>query len=205
LDAWPARQAPGRADLAAGLKPFGTPGSTTVPLTAPSFGVGSTEGDSTMHALVTVGHEHHAALIPRVDELATLASELDTPPPDLRARLIDAHRFITNQLVPHMEQAEATLYPQLERLMQNEHSMTGMRKEHIELRRLVEELGSLVHRDLDFGTRLRLRRVLYRMFAMLKTHLGEEEAYLGVLDHNLSDDEQQALARALAHAMADPA
>jgi hypothetical protein len=42
------------------------------------------------------------------------------------------------------------------------------------------------------------------MFAMLKIHLGEEEAYLNVLGGNLSDEEQQALARAMDHAMADP-
>jgi hypothetical protein len=57
--------------------------------------------------------------------------------------------------------------------------------------------------DLTLGVRLRLRRVLYRMFAILKIHLAEEEAYLGILDHNLTDEEQQALAQAMEHARAD--
>jgi hypothetical protein len=156
-----------------------------------------------MHALPTVGHQHHAALMPRVDELVKLADELDAPSADLGARLTDEHRFIVGQLVPHMEQAEATLYPELERLMQNRHSMTQMRREHVELRGMIDELGSLMDHDLTLGVRLRLRRVLYRMFAILKIHLAEEEAYLGILDHNLTDEEQQALAQAMEHARAD--
>lgn len=157
-----------------------------------------------MQTLNTVGHEHHASLMPRVDALATLAEELDAPQPGFQTRLEDEHRFLATQLVPHMGQAEATLYPQLERLMQNRHSMTRMRQEHVQLLGLMDELGTLMDLELTLGVRLRLRRVLYRMFAMLKIHLGEEEAYLSVLGGNLSDEEQQALARAMDHAMADP-
>jgi hypothetical protein len=99
-----------------------------------------------------------------------------------------------------MDQAETTLYPQLERLMQNRHSMTPMRREHEEVRGLIRELGALVDRELTLGTRLRLRRVLLRLYAIVKIHMGEEQAYIGVLDHNLSPDEQVALAKALEHA-----
>jgi hypothetical protein len=155
-----------------------------------------------MHALPTVGYRHHAALMPRVEELVKLADELDAPSADFSARLADEHRFITDQLVPHMEQAEATLYPELERLMQNRHSMTPMRREHVELRGMIDELGSLKERELTLAVRLRLRRVLYGMFAILKVHLAEEAAYLGILDHNLTEEEQQALAQAMEHVMA---
>ncbi|NJD29417.1 MAG: hypothetical protein FIA92_14125 [Chloroflexi bacterium] len=153
-----------------------------------------------MHALPDAGHRHHAALTPRIDALPGLADALDAPSPDLPERLADEHRFIVGNLVPHMEQAEATLYPQLERLMQNRHSMTPMRREHDEVRALIREMGVLIERDLTLGTRLRLRRVLLHLYSILKIHLGEEQAYIGVLDHNLSDEEQLELARALEHA-----
>ena len=153
-----------------------------------------------MHALPDAGHRHHAALMPRIDALPELADALDTPSPELRERLVDEHHFIVGQLVPHMEQAEATLYPQLERLMQNRHSMTPMRQEHDEVRALIREMGLLIERELTLGTRLRLRRVMLRLYSILKIHLGEEQAYIGVLDHNLSDDEQAELAKALEHA-----
>jgi len=159
-----------------------------------------------MHALPDAGHRHHAALMPRIDALPQLADALDSPPADLHQRLTDEYQFIVGQLVPHMDQAETTLYPQLERLMQNRHSMTPMRREHEEVRGLIRELGTLVDRELTLGTRLRLRRVLLRLYTIVKIHMGEEQAYIGVLDHNLSPDEQVALAKALEHAtLGDPA
>ena len=152
---------------------------------------------------LAVGHEHHAALMPHVDALAELAAELDDPhPADFDVRLTAEHRFILDQLVPHMERAEETLYPELERLMQNRHSMTPMRREHNELRTMIRDLGASIGRELTFGARLRMRRLLYRTHALLKTHLAEEEAYLGLLDRNLSEHELAELGRAMEHATA---
>lgn len=157
-----------------------------------------------MHALPKVAHEHHDLLVPHVDALAAIADSIGTAPPAELAERLDAElRFISGQLVPHFERAEETLYPQLERLMQNRHSMTPMRREHEELRRLIAELEKLRAQPPGFGVRLRLRRVLYRMFAILKIHLAEEDAYVGVLDGNLSPAEEEELARAMAHATAD--
>jgi hypothetical protein len=111
---------------------------------------------------------------------------------------------MVGQLVPHMEQAEETLYPELERLLQDSHAMASLRREHVEGRRLIIELGGLVKQDLWLGTRLRLRRVLYlyRLYAILETHLGEEQEYLTVLGGNLSEQEQEELGRAMKHATA---
>ena len=155
-----------------------------------------------MHALPIAGRLHHAELSEIIDALLPLAAELDAPLPGLSIRLVDAYDRIADQVVPHMEQAEATLYPQLERLMQNRHSMTPMRREHAEARLLIDELGACAGRDLTLANRLRLRRILYRLHAMLKVHLGDEEAYLGVLDRNLSPAEQDELVRAMEHSIA---
>jgi hypothetical protein len=54
------------------------------------------------------------------------------------------------------------------------------------------------------GDEIGLRRVLYRLFAMLKVHLAEEELYLGVLDRNLSAEEKDALAQGIDHAGTEP-
>jgi hemerythrin-like domain-containing protein len=157
-----------------------------------------------IHALQGVAHGHHDALVPHVDALAAIADEIGRgSSADLAERLAAEHRFITAQLVPHLEQAEQTLYPALERLLQNRHSMTPMRREHELLRKLIAELAELRTRPMEFGVQLRLRRVLYRMYAMLKIHLAEEQAYLTVLEHNLSREEEDELAHGMAHAMAD--
>jgi hypothetical protein len=155
-----------------------------------------------MHALPVAGRLHHHEIAPIIDALPVLACEMDEPQPGLSARLIDAYDRITDQVVPHMEQTEATLYPELERLMQNRHSMTPMRREHAEVRHLIDELGALAGRDLTLANRLRLRRVMFRLYASLKIHLAEEEAYLGVLDHNLSPAAQDELVQAMEHATA---
>ena len=60
-----------------------------------------------------VGPRRRRALRPRVDEVAA---------------------FLNGLLLPHMEAAEHTLYPELERMLQNRHSMTPMRREHDEIR-----------------------------------------------------------------------
>ena len=49
-----------------------------------------------------------------------------------------------------------------------------------------------------------LRRVLYRLYAILKVHLAEEELYLGVLDGALGEPEKERLALAIEHAVAEP-
>ena len=105
--------------------------------------------------------------------------------------------FVTDTLLPHMQTIEQEIYPELERLMQNRHSMAPMRREHAELTRLVASLS--VYRDaleadaLGPSGSMGLRRVLYRLYALLKVHLAEEAEYLQVLDHNLSTAEQEAL------------
>jgi hemerythrin-like domain-containing protein len=138
-----------------------------------------------MLSLPNTAHEHHGQIVPHVDRLAVL-----------------------DQLIPHMERAEATLYPVLERLMQNRHSMTPMRREHEQMRRLIEDLGRMRERlatgHVGRAEEMGLRRILYRLFSMIKVHLAEEELYLGVLDHNLSAEEQDALARDMEHAIAEP-
>ena len=42
----------------------------------------------------------------------------------------DTSTFLTGTLVPHVDAAERTLYPELERMLQNRHSMAPMRREH---------------------------------------------------------------------------
>ena len=117
-------------------------------------------------------------------------------------------RFVTGQLVPHMEAIETALYADLERVMDGRHSMTPMREEHALLRHLISSLcgyrAQLLAGDLTDADAIGLRRVLYRLYAILKVHLAEEEQYLSVLDHALSDAEKDVLARGIEHAVAEP-
>jgi hypothetical protein len=126
----------------------------------------------------------------------------------LHALFEEEHAFIVGQLVPHMDTIERTLYDRIEALMGGRHSMAPMREEHRAVRRLVEELSR--YREHAEGCSwsavegLALRRTLYRLHALLKVHLAEEELYLGVLERTLTQAEKDQLARGLDHAMTEP-
>jgi len=160
-----------------------------------------------MSSLTETSHEHRERLIRHIERLRALAEMADAGTSfALRAGLEEEWHFIDEQLVPHMEAIETTLYDRLERLMEGRHSMAPMRREHEELRRLIETLGdyrtTLASGDLAATEAMGLRRVLYRMHSILRVHLAEEELYLRVLEENLSTDEKDRLARGIDHAAA---
>ena len=168
-----------------------------------------TERDGSMRSLRATSEDHHARLLPHVDRLLVLADMVgQVECASLHALFEEEHTFIVGQLVPHMEAIERTLYERLEALMDGRHSMAPMREEHRAVGRLVEELGQ--YREHAPGCTwsavegMALRRALYRLHALLKVHLAEEELYLGVLDKNLSAAEKDTLARGIDHAMAEP-
>jgi len=162
-----------------------------------------------MLSLPDTSHEHHEKIEPYVDRLPELAGMIGrVTPEEFSTRFQEECSFIIGRLVPHMEAIETALYGRLEQIMDGRHSMAPMRHEHAQLRALFASLclySELVAEGtLSSGDEIGLRRVLYRLFAMLKVHLAEEELYLGVLDRNLSVEEKDLLARGIDHASAEP-
>ena len=154
--------------------------------------------------LPRVAHEHHERLLQHVDrmpEIGELILTADTVAVSQAA--LETSEFLTGTLIPHVDAAERTLYPELERMLQNRHSMAPMRREHAEVRRLVEDFARLTQQldpgSIPLGKRLALRRVLFQLYALLKIHLAEEEAYLKVVDHGVSTDVADLMAAALDH------
>lgn len=164
---------------------------------------------STMRSLPDTSHEHHERIEPHVDRLPELAEMIGRVTPEaFSASFQEECSFIVGRLVPHMEAIETTLYGRLEDVMGRRHSMAPMRREHEQLRALFASLceySELVAAEsMSPGDQVGLRRVLYRLFAILKVHLAEEEMYLAVLDHNLSPEEKHLLAQGIDHANAEP-
>lgn len=160
-------------------------------------------------SLRDTSQDHHARLLPHVDRLLVVAEMVGTVDCSaLHALFEEEYAFIVGQLVPHMKAIENTLYGRLEQLMEGRHSMAPMRDEHEAMAHLIEELGR--YRSHVEGCSwsaiegMALRRALYRLHALLKVHLAEEELYLGVLDRQLSEEEKGQLARGIDHAMAEP-
>jgi len=162
-----------------------------------------------MRSLPATSHEYRELIESHVDRLPELAETIGRAPPDVFSRRFqDECSFIVGRLVPHMAAIETTLYGRLDQVMEGRHSMAPMREEHERLRDLFRSLcrySELVAEGaLSDGDEIGLRRVLYRLYAMLKVHLAEEELYLGVLDRNLSAEEKDELARGMNHAAAEP-
>jgi hypothetical protein len=81
-----------------------------------------------MRSLTETANVHRDRLIRHVDRLNALAEIADAGTSyALRAGLEDELRFLEEQLVPHMQAIETTLYERLERLMDGRHSMAPMR------------------------------------------------------------------------------
>jgi iron-sulfur cluster repair protein YtfE (RIC family) len=158
-----------------------------------------------MIANTTVTREHHARLQRHVDRLAVAAALVGTGrDAELRERLDEATAFLGGLLLPHMEAAERVLFPELERLMQNRHSMTPMRREHELIRSLIGDLETrreaLGAGALSTGAGVALRRALYRLHGLLMAHLAEEQLYADLVEHGLTPAEEATLAEALDHA-----
>ena len=162
-----------------------------------------------LRSLHATSHEHHGRIMEHVERLPVLADEIATVDIETFARDFEVEcRFISTQLVPHIEAIEATLYGELDRLMEHRHSMDPMREEHARLRGLFEALchyrQAIERGQFEGDEAIGLRRVLFRLYSLLKVHLAEEELYLGVIDRDLSPEEKDILARGIDHAAAQP-
>ncbi len=152
-----------------------------------------------MSSLAVAGHEHHERLNAQVDLIPGLADALAQRPlsDDVAPRFVALQDFIAGTLRAHMRAIETDVYPELDRLMRQRHSMAQMRGEHRDLDALFAALetyrGPVVEGTLDSTAASGLRRVLYRLYALLKVHLAEEAEYLSVLERNLGEAEQVAL------------
>ena len=158
-------------------------------------------------SLPQVAHEHHERILAHVDRMPEIADGLlSTRADDARNEIVSLHHFLTGTLLPHVDAAERSLYPELERMFQNRHSMRPMRNEHGEIRRLVGEFGALSadvrQGRMSLGRSLALRRVMFQLYALLKVHLAEEDAYLRIVDRGAGDEMGEVIAAALEHPVA---
>jgi hypothetical protein len=157
--------------------------------------------------LPQVTHQHHERILHHVDRMPALADRLLTAPAaDVRPDLAELSTFFTGSLLPHIDASERTLYPELERMFQNRHSMAPMRREHDEVRELIATYarlaGEFQTQPMTLGRSLAIRRVMFQLYAVIKIHLAEEEAYLRIVDRGVTGDVADLLAAAMEHPLA---
>jgi len=139
--------------------------------------------------------EEHKELLPSIELLQTIADSIGKSPiGSLRLGIDQAYEFLTHHLLPHALAEEQALYPVVGRLMGAPEATATMSRDHVEVGRLTEELGSLrshlVSETISEDQEKAMRRVLYGLYAVFKLHFAkEEEVYLPILDARLTSEE----------------
>ncbi|HEX9068964.1 MAG TPA: hemerythrin domain-containing protein [Ktedonobacterales bacterium] len=112
---------------------------------------------------------------------------------------------MAHHLLPHAQAEERALYPVVAKVIGAPEATATMRRDHVEIARLVEELGAQRERltgpAISAGEVQTLRRILYGLYSMVKLHFTkEEEVYLPLLDARLTASEATAMFEAMERA-----
>jgi iron-sulfur cluster repair protein YtfE (RIC family) len=147
--------------------------------------------------------DEHAELRPHLHALVDAAEAVgvvDDEELAMRVAALDA--FLHERLLPHAHAEDAVLYPVVEQLL-GEGSTATMRRDHVEIARLADELSEL-GAALDTGAHAaerlgqELRRVLYGLRAVIGLHVAkEEDVYVPVLEVGLTAAEAEQLFHAM--------
>ena len=151
-----------------------------------------------------VTHQHHERLMREVDKIPATADLIgQAQPVEISFALDQTCAFLNELLVPHMDAAERALYPELERLFQNRHSMTPMRREHAEIRSRIRDIEQLrvaaADRPLTLTQQTRLRRDMFTLYGLMKIHLAEEMLYAEIVESGATPEKEAALEAAMSH------
>lgn len=143
--------------------------------------------------------EEHRALLPQINALRETADMVGATPSPVLARSIASRiAFLHDHLRPHAEAEDAVFYPVVAGVLGGPEATGTMRRDHVEVLRLTDELQRLHARlgadppDEQFANDL--RAVLYGLFAVVSLHFTkEEEVYLPLLERELSPEEAEVL------------
>jgi hemerythrin-like domain-containing protein len=116
--------------------------------------------------------------------------------------------FLIKTVIPHSLAEDRAIYPVLQKIMGSSHATESMSHDHMVISNLTRELcyvrgkitGLLATMDQILG----LRRVLYGLHILIKTHIDkEEEHYIPLLEENLQPEEFTYMMESLQIAQAE--
>ena len=131
-------------------------------------------------------HREHAALLPLLERLRKTAEGLDSLPPDQArvelAGLIDA---LDQQLLPHEQNDENSLYPRLAQDLPGNDPLAALSHTHREIFRLIRLLARMssdVSTDASGSLLTEIQRILLRLDTLLSLHFAQEDELYHSLD-----------------------
>lgn len=147
-------------------------------------------------------HTEHENLRPHIESVRIAADAVGEVPPEILRELTDSVLgFLLRELIPHAHREEEVLYTAVEQVMGAPGATTTMTLDHVEISRLVDELGTIhamlvAEHSLEESTERDLRRVLYGVYALARLHFAkEEEVYSRLLDMRLTPEDEERLLR----------
>ena len=154
--------------------------------------------------------DEHKELFPHIETLRRVADSIgQVGATELWQGVDEAYAFLAHHLIPHAQAEDQALYPVVARVMGAPEATATMRRDHVAVGALTDELAAL--RSRVTGPTLReneandLRRVLYGLYTLVQVHFAkEEEIYLPLLDARLTPDEADEMFAAMhkaAHAV----
>jgi heavy metal translocating P-type ATPase len=124
--------------------------------------------------------EEHERLERSLDSLRTIADALDDAAPGEAVELVlAANRLVTEEVVRHERDDEATVYPRLTRFLSDGHGLSAMSRAHREIQHLARLLARLADglrpQDVDRYLVRDAQRVIESIEALVRIHNAQEE------------------------------
>jgi heavy metal translocating P-type ATPase len=141
----------------------------------------------------------HIAIRSDLEQLRRAADELGSQPPAAAiARVRAVHALLVDEVLPHEQAEDETLYPVLAKVLGGTDPLAPMSRAHAEIAHLTRRLGRLLDDidpiEPDEADISELRRILYGLHAILRLHtLQEEESYLSLADDEASRDARESV------------
>ena len=140
--------------------------------------------------------DEHRELLKHIESLRLTGdmivdTNLTTP---IQRGIEEAFDFLAHDLIPHALAEDKVLYPIVQRIMGSPHATETMSRDHMAISNLTRELGywqsHISGHALSAEQAAGLRRVIYGLYTLVKTHFDkEEEVYMPLLEDNLTPDE----------------
>lgn len=132
--------------------------------------------------------DEHVQIRESIDRVRSIADSLgDIGADEIRDRVREAYRLLSETVWPHEAAEQEILYPALERILGGSDPTGPMSRAHIEIAHQIRRLGRLIDEigaDAPDGQEVEeIRILLYGLYAILRLHTSQEdESYLSLAD-----------------------
>jgi hypothetical protein len=122
-------------------------------------------------------HEEHVEFAEEIEELRRTADSVGfVPANELRDRVCETYDRLTRRVIPHaMAEDGSPLAQVTASAIANASGGGAVAREHAEIAQLLAEFDTLrwglAHEEIALAQELALRRVLYGLYALIRTHL----------------------------------